>query len=351
MREQKRIRDYNINIGKYKTGKLNSITDVSGVTVGHYTINTNDNKTGVTAILPHGKDTFIHKCVAATHIINGYGKSAGLMQVEELRTIETPIILTNTFGVGACYHGLVEYMLNNNDLIGNFGGLTVNPVVLECNDGRLNNIRTLAIQPNHVEEAINNAQKEFLEGSVGAGTGMISYQLKGGIGTSSRIIKIGLKNYTIGTLVLANQGMKEDLLIDGFKMGKEIVKEDAVNRDLEDNGSIVILLATDIPLDSNQLKRVLKRCTVGLARTGSHLANASGDVCLGFSTTNMQNRKNIFTTSSDKTLEDRKLEKVFYAAIESVEESILNSLITADTTVGYNENKRKSLKEYIHLYK
>jgi len=189
----KKIRDYGIIIGSIPTGKNNSITDVKGVKVGHKTLNNGNIKTGVTAVVPHEGNIFKEKLIAACHVINGFGKSTGLVQIEELGTLETPIILTNTLSVGTAHEALVRYMLENNDDIGDTTG-TVNPVICECNDGEINDIRGLHVKKEDVFDAIKSADVEFEEGNVGAGTGMICYDLKGGIGSSSRVIELDDKN-------------------------------------------------------------------------------------------------------------------------------------------------------------
>lgn len=192
MKNQKRIRDYGITIGEFKTGEKNSITDVEGVKVGHCTIDNNRAKTGVTAIIPSQENIFKNKLMTACHVINGFGKSIGTIQIEELGTIETPIILTNTLSVGIAADALVNYMLQQNDDIGLATG-TVNPVVCECNDGYLNHIREGFVKKEHIFKAIQDASIEFEEGDIGAGKGMCCFGLKGGIGTSSRILELDSK--------------------------------------------------------------------------------------------------------------------------------------------------------------
>lgn len=201
LKSQKRIRDYGITIGRMKPGRQNSITDIEGVKVGHVTLHDGDIRTGITALLPHDGNIFRDKVMASSCVINGYGKSMGLIQIDEVGTIETPIVLTNTFSIGAAFDGVVEYMLNHNDDIGRTTG-TVNPVVCECNDDYLNDIRKRKIEKSHVLDAIRNAEMEFEEGSVGAGTGMSCLGLKGGIGTSSRVMELNGREYVLGSLFL-----------------------------------------------------------------------------------------------------------------------------------------------------
>ena len=249
------IENLELKIGKLSKGKNNLITDVKGVKVGHKTLDDGKIKTGVTAIIPHSDNIFKEKLICSSYVINGFGKSIGLVQIDELGTLETPIILTNTLSVGTCSTALVKHMLKENEDIGVTTG-TVNPVVCECNDGYLNDIRGLHVKEEDVFEALESAEINFKEGNVGAGTGMSCYQLKGGIGSASRVLKLDDKEYTIGSLVLSNFGLKEDLLVDGIKVGEQILEKEA--EELE-KGSIIIILATDIPMSDRQLKRIAKR--------------------------------------------------------------------------------------------
>lgn len=347
MNGQKRIRDYGIVIGNMTPGERNSITDVAGVRVGHITLDEGDIKTGVTAIIPHEGNMFKEKLVASSHVINGFGKSTGLVQIEELGTLETPIILTNTLSVGTAWEALARYMLIDNLDIGKKAG-TVNPVVCECNDGYLNDIRGLHIKGEDIFKAIENANVDFLEGSVGAGRGMVCYDLKGGIGTASRKINLNNREYTIGILVLTNFGSLENLTIDGSKIGKKIIalKENA-NENKEDKGSIITILATDIPLSDRQLKRVIKRVYPGISRTGSTTGTGSGEIVIGFSTANKFNHYEAEDVLSLEVINENKINRIFNGAAEATEEAIFNSLICADTTTGVDGHIIYSLKEYI----
>lgn len=336
-------KECSIVIGKLKKGQRNLITDVAGVKVGHVTLNDGGIKTGVTAILPHEGNIFKEKVMASSCVINGFGKSMGIVQIEELGTIETPIIMTNTLSVGTAATGLTKYMLQQNEDIGNTTG-TVNCVVTECNDGRLNDIRGLHVKEEHVFEAIKNASSEFKEGAVGSGTGMVCFGLKGGIGSSSRIVELDGKDFTIGALVMSNFGSIRDLMISGDKIGERIFKE---SRQEKDQGSIIIIIATDIPLSERQLKRVAKRSVIGLGRTGSHLGNGSGDICISFTTANKIKHYSDKNIIDMKMIDDEVIDKVFRGAVESVEEAVISSLYHADTTVGVNGNTRKSLREYL----
>ncbi|WP_198160553.1 P1 family peptidase, partial [Paraclostridium sordellii] len=333
-------KEYLINIGELKKGKNNLITDVEGVRVGHVTLDNQDIKTGVTAILPHGGNIFKEKVMASTFVINGFGKSIGLIQVDELGTIETPIILTNTLSIGTACTGLIKYMLSENEDIGKTTS-TVNPMVLECNDGFLNDIRGLHVKESHIIEAIKKASNDFEEGSVGAGTGMSCYQLKGGIGSSSRAIILDNKEYIVGSLVLSNCGLEKDLILDGRKIGKEITSK----KDLElEKGSIIIVIATDIPLSERQLKRIAKRASISLGRTGSHLGNGSGDIVVAFSTANKVSHYEEKDINSMKFINENKIDLIFRASIESIEESIISSMIHSKETVGRDNKKRKRKK-------
>ncbi|MGM0410339.1 MAG: P1 family peptidase [Bacillota bacterium] len=352
MNKYKRIRDYGFQIGELSTGKSNKITDVKGVKVGHCTLDSGQINTGVTAILPHSGNVFKKKVIAASHVINGFGKSTGLVQINELGTIETPIILTNTLNVGIAHQALVEYMLNKNKDIAEKTG-TVNPVILECNDQYLNDIRGLHIKEKDIFKALANVDKNFLEGSVGAGKGMSCYGLKGGVGSASRKLTFGDKNYHIGTIVLSNFGKKKDFLLDGIKAGKIIKrKEEEIGRESSDlnkkeKGSIIIVLATDIPLSNRQLKRISKRALIGLNRTGSYMGNGSGEIVIAFSTVNKIDHYEKSDIVNMKVFNENKIDKIFRAAAESTEEAIYNSLICADKTKGRNERIRYSLKDYI----
>lgn len=336
-------KDFGIAIGSLKKGKRNLITDVKGVKVGHVTLNDGNIKTGVTAVLPHEGNIFKEKVMASSCVINGFGKSMGILQIEELGTIETPIIMTNTLSVGTAATGLVKYMLEQNEDIGSTTG-TVNCVVTECNDGRLNDIRGLHVKEEHVLEAIKNASDDFEEGAVGSGTGMVCYSIKGGIGSSSRIVELDNKEYTLGAIVMSNFGSLKDLIVDGDKTGERIYNNQQQEKD---KGSIIMIIATDIPLSERQLKRVSKRSVIGLGRTGSYLGNGSGDICISFTTANILKHYSDTNIVSMRMLDDEAIDKVFRAAAEAVEESIISSMYHAETTVGINGNTRKSLRDLL----
>jgi len=328
---------------QFKKGPKNLITDVKGVKVGHTTID--DEKTGahtgVTAILPHEGNLFQNKVMAGCAVLNGFGKSAGLVQVDELGTIEAPIMMTNTFGVGTVLNATIKYMLDENPDIGDKTG-TVNCVVTECNDWKLNDIRGMHVKEEDALNAIKAADYDFLEGGYGAGTGMKCMDLKGGIGSSSRIVNIDGKDYTVGAIVLSNFGRMGELRIEGKLFDKEFFE----NKEKE-MGSIVMVLATDIPLSDRQLKRLSKRAACGLGRVGSYMANGSGDIAIAFSTGNIlphYSEKKIIDT---KMLFDDDIDPVFNAAVEAVEESVISCLYHAETKVGRNGNTLHGLREYL----
>ena len=337
----KKIRERGILIGTMKTGKKNCLTDVEGVKVGHVTLDypldgENYACTGVTAILPHGGNLFKEKVTAASYVLNGFGKSTGLIQVNELGVMESPIMLTNTFGVPAVTQGTLEYMLEENPEIGDTTG-TINIVVGECNDGVLNSIRKFPVKPEHAIEAIMKAESNAsAEGAVGAGKGMVCFGYKGGIGTSSRIIldETENKEYTIGCLVLSNFGAKEEFPL--YKYPGIRVSANSVTKPAD--GSIIIVLATDIPLSDRQLQRVAKRCGIGLGRTGSHFSHGSGDIVIAFSTANkIPHFSQDHFVISKQIREDQPIfNQVFQAAAEAAEEAIMNSLSQAETTSGRN---------------
>lgn len=341
-----KVRDKGILIGRLPVGKKNCITDVEGVKVGHVTLDhplddgDGENAcTGVTAILPHGENLFKHKVVGASYVLNGFGKTTGLVQVNELGLIESPIMLTNTFAVPAVTQGTLQYMLEENPEIGETTG-TINLVVGECNDSRLNSIRALPIQPSHAVAAIKEASTEAaLEGAIGAGKGMICFGYKGGIGSSSRIIKDegGGNTYTVGCMVLSNFGRKEDFQHSKYSIPKN---KDVPSYPKTADGSIILVLATDAPLSSRQLQRVAKRCGIGLGRTGSHFSHGSGDIVIAFSTAHKIAH---FTKESmevrHQLREDHPvMNDLFEGAADVAEEAILNSLSQAVTTKGRKGN-------------
>lgn len=340
---QKRARDFGIHIGVLKTGKLNSITDVNGLTVGHSTIKKGDSiNTGVTVILPHQGNIFQQKVPAAVYTGNGFGKLAGSTQINELGNIETPIALTNTLSVPAAMNGLITHTLAQT---GNEKISSVNAVVGETNDGFLNDIRGRYVKEENVLEAIKNATStQVMEGAVGAGTGTVCFGFKGGIGTASRKLPVSLGGYTIGVLVQSNFGGV--LTIDGVAVGENLQKF-SFSYELLNNvdGSCMIVVATDAPLDHRNLMRMAKRAMLGLGRTGGIASNGSGDYVIAFSTFE-QNRVLHQTNNEPKeirNLPNDAISPLFMATIEATEEAIINSLLTATDTKGFRGNKVSAL--------
>jgi D-aminopeptidase len=340
--EPKRARDYGIEIGVMKTGKYNAITDVPGVTVGHETIIKGDNiRTGVTAILPHQGNIFQKKVPAAIYIGNGFGKLAGISQVKELGNIETPILLTNTLSVPMGIQGTVKYTLGlkGNEAIG-----SVNVVVGETNDGYLNDIRGMHVSESNVIAAINKAASGVVaEGNVGAGTGTRAFGFKGGIGTSSRKIPASLGGFTVGVLVQTNFGGV--LTINGAPIGKELDQYPFQNAIQKSDGSCMMVVMTDAPLDARQLERVAKRAMMGLAKTGGIASNGSGDYVVAVSTAvsmRIANQTNEITDQVN-VLRNDNMSPIFIATIEATEEAIINSLFMAEIMIGKDGNQAEAL--------
>lgn len=329
---------------KYKKGKRNLITDVGGVTVGHVTLRDDERgiHTGVTAVRPHSGNLFREKVMAGVAVINGFGKSAGLIQIDELGTIETPIIMTNTLSVGTALNALTKYMLDQNQDIGVLTG-TVNCVVTECNDGVLNDIRGMHVTEGDVITALQNCNVEFEEGAVGSGSGMCCMELKGGIGSASRVIHVDDEDYTIGAIVMSNFGMQGNLRIDGVRTATNALPP---GRETE-QGSVIMLIATDLPLSDRQLKRVARRSVVALGRTGSFLGNGSGDIAIAFSTANRVPHYSEKKILDMKMFHDDALDTVFEATAETVEEAIISSMYYADTVKGVRGKVVYGLKEYL----
>ena len=330
-----------LTIGRMEKGPLNSIADVPGVTVGHCTVDNDRHKTGVTVIMPCADDIFREKMVAACHVLNGFGKTAGLMQIQELGTLESPIALTNTLNVGLVHDAMVEYLCQRAEEKG-YAIRSVNPVVCECNDASLNDIRHRCIGQKEVFAAIESASADFALGDVGAGKGMTCHDLKGGIGTASRILEIGEETFTLGVLVLTNHGSLKDLTIQGKNVGLDI--ERRIQEDTPDEGSCIMILGTDLPVSSRQLGRIIRRCSVGLARLGSYIGHGSGEVMVGFSTAN---RIPANTACFDlRCIHESQIDKAFRAAAEATEEAVLRSMLEANTVTGYSGKVRRSLKEF-----
>jgi D-aminopeptidase len=336
--QRKRARDLGIIPAIFPAGKLNAITDVSGIRVGHFTlIEGEDIRTGATAILPHEGNIYQDKVPAGVVVGNGFGKLTGSTQIEELGEIETPIILTNTLAVPRAAEALIEWTL---DQAGNEEVQSVNPIVGETNDGVLNNIRKVSITKEHVKFALEHAAPgPVTEGNVGAGTGTVCFGWKGGIGTSSRVLPRNLGGYTLGILVQTNFGGV--LQMNGIPLGKELgqyyLKDELADQTAD--GSIMIIIATNAPLSDRNLKRLAKRGLAGFARTGASMCNGSGDYVIAFSTAEEARR-----TSERRAqvwaypeVPNTQISPLFQAAIEATEEAIYNSLSMAEMLTGYKK--------------
>jgi D-aminopeptidase len=329
-----RARDIGLAPGVLAPGPLNAITDVAGVRVGHTTLHSGDDvRTGVTVVAPHGGNVFQDKVPGAVFVGNAFGKLAGSTQVEELGTIETPIVLTNTLSVGAAIEGVVRWTLQQP---GNEQVRSVNALVGETNDGGLNDIRGLHVRPEHVIAAISTARDGAVEeGSVGAGTGTRAFSWKGGIGTASRRLDAKAGGYTVGVLVQSNYGGY--LTMGGAPVGRELMptRRPAANGASDHDGSCMIVVATDAPLDARDLKRLAARAIYGLARTGSSYSNGSGDFAIAFSTANsLRVRFNEATPQTRTLLPTDGVSGVFLGALEATEEAVYNSLLKATTVTS-----------------
>ena len=352
--QRPRVRDSGIIVGVLSPGPINAITDVQGVLVGHTTIIRQENiRTGVTAVLPHNGNLFREKVPGAVFVGNGFGKLMGSTQVNELGEIETPILLTSTLSVPRVADALIDYMLG---LPGNEDVQSVNPLVAETNDGYLNDIRGRHITRDDVVAAIKNAKTGLVEeGAVGAGTGTVAFGFKGGIGTASRKLPAGLGGFTVGVLVQSNFG--GILTIDGVPVGRQLgqyyLKDQLGHaKQLENqtgliqtdqngaDGSVIMVIATDAPVDARNLGRMAARAMMGLAKTGSAGTNGSGDYAIAFSTSSdvrirtMANPVERNSARSTKTLPNDSMSPLFLAVIEATEEAIYNSMFRANTMTG-----------------
>jgi D-aminopeptidase len=348
-----RARDLGIRAGVLSPGPLNAIADVPGVRVGHTTLIKGDNvRTGVTAILPHGSNLFQEKVPGAVFVGNAFGKIIGSTQVNELGEIETPILLTSTLSTAKVADALITYMLG---LAGNEDVQSVNPLVGETNDGYLNDIRARPITAEDVFAALRNAKPGPVEeGCVGAGTGTVAFGFKGGIGTSSRHLPTVLGGYTIGVLVQTNFG--GILTISGAPVGRELGNyylKNYVEGDRQANGSVMIVVATDAPLDHRNLSRLAARAMMGLARTGSSGSNGSGDFVIAFSTAaDLHVHVDRKQDQSRTLLSNESMSPLFEAVIEATEESIYNSMLRAHDTSGRGHTvKALPIKEIVDILK
>ncbi|MEE1656255.1 P1 family peptidase [Microvirga sp. CF3062] len=340
MKSPARARDFGLACGSLPAGELNSIADIPGVRVGHCTLAHGGIRTGVTAIVPHGGNLYREKPVAGVHVLNGFGKSAGLVQVEELGSIETPILLTNTLSVGTCCTALVRHAIEHNPDIGRKTA-TVNPVVFECNDGYLNDIQALAVTEEDARAALVDASSHFEVGSVGAGCGMSTFGFKGGIGTSSRRLDLDGRTYHLGVLVLSNFGRSGDLrLPDGRVIAPPEARAEPEN---SEKGSIIIVAATDIPLSDRQLKRIIRRSGVGLARLGSFWGHGSGDIALGFTTANVLSHDEKGALVDIRILNENRIDLLFEAMADTTQEAVLDALVAAGSMTGCDGHYRPAL--------
>jgi D-aminopeptidase len=347
-----RVRDTGIIVGELPTGEHNAITDVAGVCVGHTMLVEGEGvlrpghgpvRTGVTVVLPaqRGENLFRHKVHAAVHTINGFGKPFGFEQVRELGLVESPIALTNTLNVGLVADALVQYAIRQNPDIGVNTG-TVNVVVGETNDGYLNDLQGRHVRAEHVWAAIEAASSGPVEeGNVGAGTGTSCFGWKGGIGTASRVLPAEAGGFTLGALVQSNFGRPRDLTICGVPVGQHI-RPLRSERPQGSQGSIMIVLATDAPLSSRQLRRLCVRAAAGLARVGGHYEHGSGDFVIAFSTAQRVEHEPLSASPTTTQIaladESKVMSWLFLAVVESVQEAILNSLFCAETMVGRDDH-------------
>jgi len=348
-----RLRDLGITIGVMPPGQHNAITDVPGVRVGHSTVIHGDGplvvgqgpaRTGVTAIHPHEGSVFASMVPAAIVVLNGAGEMTGRSQVDEYGLIETPILITNTLSVGAVHRGAVEWLTEHEESLRSSD--FVIPVVAETFDGFLNDVAGQHVSTENVYEALDGAcSGPVVEGCVGGGTGMMLFRFKGGIGTSSRTVQLDDKTFTIGVLVQGNFGAREDLLVDGVPVGREItdllpVRGEPKAARPQPDGSIIVVIATDAPLTDRQLGRLCRRGMLGLGRVGSTARQSSGDILIAFSNA-LENRFDRFNRSplvQSIRVNDERIDDLFQATIEATSEAVLNVLVAADTLVGRDGN-------------
>jgi D-aminopeptidase len=339
-----RVRDaLPVEIGHLPAGDRNAISDVPGVTIGHRTLADREEvNTGVTVIRPHDSVAFEHKVRANSFVLNGFGKSTGLMQLRELGELETPLALTNTLDVGTAANALVDHTL---DAAGE-DARSVNPLVLECNDGSLNDIRGRHVAEADVHAALDATSATVEEGAVGAGRGMTAFGRKGGIGTASRRVTVDGESRVVGTLVLSNFGRLRDLRVGGVPVGKRLADEidggEAAPSETDD-GSVAMVVATDAPLDARQLGRVAKRAPLGMARTGGYAHHGSGDLVVAFSPAEVGADGDASARRVDASVPDTALDEAFEAAADATEAAILHSLFAAETVQGRDGNEAEAL--------
>lgn len=330
------------HIGMLASGPRGAIGDVAGVTVGHCTIAQGDLQTGVTVVRPHGGDPYRDKVPAAAVVLNGFGKSVGLVQVEELGVMETPIALTNTYSVPAVAQAQIRQCIAANPEAGR-ALPTVNPLVFECNDGFLSDIQRMAVTGHHYLDAYDACAADFAQGAVGAGRGMSCFGLKGGIGSASRLAG----GFALGALVLANFGKLPQLTVGGHPVGRRLAAQQAASDGGPEKGSIILLLATDAPLDARQLRRLALRAGAGLARTGSVFGHGSGDIALAFSTAYTVPHLADRPMPALAMLHETRLDDLFQAAADACEQAILHALWRAEAVTGRDGHRREALADLI----
>ncbi len=345
--QKDRPRDLGLQIGLFQPGKWNAITDVQGVEVGHETIIISDNiRTGVTIIKPHGGNLFKEKVMGAVHVVNGFGKALGFTQVEELGTIETPIGLTNTLNIFNVANAIIDYMILDNPSI-----RSVNPIVGETNDSGLNDIQGRHVKKIHVLKAIQNTKSGPVgEGSIGAGTGTRALGFKGGIGTSSRLLPKEIGGFTVGVLVQTNFG--GSLMINGAPVGRELKKSPFSSNIPYDGeeGSCMIVIATDAPLANRNLKRMAERVSHAFGRVGAYSSNGSGDYAIIFSTYRPEYQDDKMISS--KELKNSLMNGLFMATVEATEEAIINSLFMAESISSkYGKSQALPIDETMKILK
>lgn len=322
-----------LSIGRMAHGPRNLISDVPGVRVGHTTVDEGDCHTGVTVVMPPCPNPFVQKLTAASCVFNGFGKTMGLVQVDELGTLETPIAITNTLNVGRVHDAMVGYMLDVCQADG-VRLTSVNPVVCECNDSQISDIAQRPVGEKEVRTAIESASADFRQGAVGGGRGTICYGMKGGIGSSSRQFTLDGETFTVGVLVQSNYGASADFRAACLPEGLSEC----------DKGSIIMIVATDLPLSARQLKRVIRRCSVGMARLGSYIGHGSGEVAVGFTTAPRQEQGHFMTM---RCLNEGDMNLPFRAVGEATEEAILQSMLHADADVTLSGKPVPCLRDFL----
>jgi len=332
------------HVGILPAGSRGTIADVAGVAVGHATVATGDLQTGVTVVRPHAGDPFRDKVPAAAVVFNGFGKSVGLIQVNELGVLETPIALTNTFAVGTIATAQIRAAVRDHPAIARTT-TSVNPLVFECSDAYLSDMQAIGVDATHYDEALAGAGFDFARGSVGAGRGMSCFGLKGGIGTASRVADAGGIAFALGALVLANFGRLPSLTIAGRRVGPALAQRLRANPPQQDRGSVIVVLATDAPLDHRQLRRVAMRAAAGIGRTGSYYGHGSGDIALAFTTAATVPHDAPDAIERRPVLAEPLLESLFDAAAEATEQAIVDALFEATTVRGFAGHVRHALAD------